>query len=748
MLMINRITIDAAGHPQGRRRGAPKFARIVLACAAALALCPARISAQDRADILIADFEADDYGTWHVEGEAFGRGPARGTLANQMPVSGYQGQGLVNSYAGGDATTGTLQSPRFKIERRYINLLVGGGHHPGETSVNLLVDGKAVRTETGPAAGGGNERLDWRTWDVRELAGREALIQIVDRQTGGWGHINVDQITLGDRRRAAEPARCEITVTARYLNLPVRTGLPMRHMRLIVDDETVREFDIELAEAAGAAAKANEQVAEGKDRAAGGEPSFWVPVDVAEFRGRKLQIEVDALPAESAALRSITLDDEPRSTGPAYRERLRPQFHFTSQRGWLNDPNGLIYADGLWHLFYQHNPYGWNWGNMHWGHAVSDDLVQWRELPIALRPRRYGDWCFSGSAIVDRQNTSGFKTGEGELLVAAYTSTGRGECIAYSNDAGRTWVEFDGNPVVRHSGRDPRLVWHAPSERWVMAVYDEWERKQWIAFYISTDLKIWQLASRIEGFFECPDLFELAIDGNRTNTRWILHGADGRYDVGAFDGRTFTVESGKHQLWYGNLYAAQTYSNAPDNRRVQIGWGQGIAFPGMPFNQQMTVPVELSLRTTNDGPRMFAWPVEEIESQRTTLHAWEDTRVSPGENPLEDISGELFDIEAEIDLGDCHSCGIVVRGIGVNYDVRRQEIVCGKHKVPLAPADGVIRLRILADRGSLEMFGGGGRVALSAAATPDAANKSLAFFTRGGSARLRSLTVFELRSAW
>src|SRR5262249_61286 len=150
--------------------------------------------------------------------------------------------------------------------------------------------------------------------------------------------------------------------------------------------------------------------------------------------------------------------------------------------------------------------------------------------------------------------------GDGDLLVLAYTSTGRGECIAYSNDEGRTWTEFDGNPVVRHQGRDPRLLWHAASKRWVMAVYDEADGKRWIAFYTSPDLKIWEFASRIEGFYECPDLFEITSDDDETLARWVLYAADGKYVLGKFDGRVFTPEGDKQQLWHGNFYAAQTFS--------------------------------------------------------------------------------------------------------------------------------------------------------------------------------------------
>jgi fructan beta-fructosidase len=179
-----------------------------------------------------------------------------------------------------------------------------------------------------------------------------------------------------------------------------------------------------------------------------------------------------------------------------------------------------VWHDGEYHLFYQHNPYGWDWGNMHWGHAVSPDLVHWKELPIALYPRQYGDWCFSGSAVVDRSNTSGFGTRAKPPMVAAFTSTGRGECIIWSNDRGRTWNEFADNPVARHQGRDPRLLWHEPTKRWVMAVYDEGEKRQSIDFFSSADLKAWTHESRIDGFFECPDLFELPVKGHSNQKLW------------------------------------------------------------------------------------------------------------------------------------------------------------------------------------------------------------------------------------
>jgi fructan beta-fructosidase len=228
---------------------------------------------------------------------------------------------------------------------------------------------------------------------------------------------------------------------------------------------------------------------------------------------------------------------------------------------------------------WQHNAFGWDWGNVHWGHAVSKDPVHWKELPVALYPRAYGDWAFSGSAVVDRANTSGFQKGAAPVLVAAYTSTGRGEYIAFSNDRGRTWSENEKNPVVRHRGRDPRLLWHTPSKRGVMAVYDE-GKGQAIAFHTSPDLKKWAYQSKIDGFYECPDLVELPVDGNPKKRKWVLYAADGQYLVGDFDGQKFTKESGKHQLWHGNFYAAQTFSNAPDGRGVVRRPGRVRPGPG------------------------------------------------------------------------------------------------------------------------------------------------------------------------
>jgi fructan beta-fructosidase len=322
------------------------------------------VIAADRQDILIADFEGETYGEgWKTTGTAFGKGPAKGTLPNQMPVTGYLGKGLVNSYLGGDDSTGTLTSPSFKIERKYLNFLVGGGKFPGKTCVNLLVAGKVVRTATGPNdKPGGSERLDWHTWDVGEFEGKEAVIEIVDSATGGWGHINADHFVQSDLKKQAEPINRVFAIDRKYLHLPIRNGAPLKRVRFVVDKETVREFDIELAD--------------------GVTPDFWAFADVSAFKGKTLSVETLA---GLKSLESLTLANDLPNAEKLYREKYRPLFHFTSRFGWLNDPNGLVFVPsgekvlgqvlGEWHLFYQHNPYGVQWGNMHWGHAVSEDLV-------------------------------------------------------------------------------------------------------------------------------------------------------------------------------------------------------------------------------------------------------------------------------------------------------------------------------------------------------------------------------------
>jgi fructan beta-fructosidase len=688
-----------------------------------LAGAPPPADEPTRPDLVVADFEGDSHAPWVAEGAAFGAGPARGALPGQMAVDGFEGRGLASSFHGGDGTVGTLTSPPFRVERRHLNFLLGGGKDTERLRVELLRGGKPVRTLTGPNdRPGGSERLEWYAWDVADLADQTVVLRVVDEARGGWGHLSVDHVVQGDRRRGVVPASREVVAGRRFLLLPVKNGAPKRRVRVTSGDAVLREFEIELAE---------------------GPADFRAPLDLQPFAGKTLRLEA-TLPEGSTALEAITQADEDADPETLYREPLRPRFHFTARRGWLNDPNGLVWHDGEYHLFFQHNPYGREWGNMHWGHAVSADLVHWRELPIALYPRTFGDWCFSGSAVVDARNTSGFGADGQPPLVLAYTSTGRGECIAWSRDRGRTWTEYEGNPVVRHNGRDPRLLWHDESGRWVMAVYDETDGRRDIVFHTSPDLKHWTERSRIGGFFECPDLIRLPVAGSPAESAWVLYGADGAYLVGDFDGERFTPRAERQRLWHGNFYAAQTFTNAPDGRCIQIGWGRGITFPDTPFDQQMCVPVALSLRRDGERLRLHAEPVAELAALAGEPRRVEPRTLEPSQAVASPL-GEASDVRLEIDPGAASVITLGLRGVTLRYDAAKGELSC---RDVTAAVGKPLALRILQDRGSIEVFADGGATAMSVAAISEPGANELTLNVAGGPARLGRLEIRPLRSSW
>ncbi len=347
-----------------------------------------------------------------------------------MHVDGYHGKRLVNSFFKGDGTTGTLESPEFKIERQYLKFLIGGGQSE-QLALQLIVAGRVVRTSSGGnSQPGGSESLAPESWDIKEFVGQSAILRIIDQATGGWGHINVDHIVMTDTKPKGLIMNAErkFQATHRYLHLPIRNGAPKRVVTLLVDGRTIVRNDIELAD----------------DHA-----DWFAPMEIAEFHGKDVTLRVDKLREDSQAMNLVEQSDELRDSNDLYREALRGQFHFSPRRGWNNDPNGLVFYNGEYHLFFQHNPYGWGWGNMHWGHAVSKDLVHWQELGDKLLPDDMGPM-FSGSAVVDWNNTSGFGTKEKPPLVLIYTAAGNPtvQGIAYSTD-GRHFTKYAGNPVLK-----------------------------------------------------------------------------------------------------------------------------------------------------------------------------------------------------------------------------------------------------------------------------------------------------------
>ena len=470
---------------------------------------------------------------------------------------------------------------------------------------------------------------------------------------------------------------------------------------------------------------------------------------------------------------------KPSVSEPLFSEKLRPQFHYTAPRNSLGDVEGLVYYDGEYHMHHIWNSKSNDWGNVNWFHAISHDLVHWKHLGPSITQKNHanGDWVYTGTAVIDYNNTTGFQTGDDPPMVVIHTinETVTGtfdetQNIHYSNDRGRTWHSYEGNPVIKATyndhQRDPSVFWFEPQKKWVMVLFENGG----LAFYSSKNLKEWKYMSRFNGengFHECPDFFPLPVDGDRSRLKWVIHDNPGKrvgYWIGDFDGYRFMPEQNlKHRLDYGkNFAAAQTFRNIPedDGRRIQIGWMAGGEYPGMPFNQQLSFPRELSLKTFEEGIRLCANPVREIERIRTNQRSVVDEVVSEGDNPIGSIKSDAFEIILEIEPRDVKTFGIELDDLIIKYFVadtvltvyqksRRQYM---QNTRPLKPIKNRIKLQILIDRTSYEIFGNDGRIAISSCYIPksrdDEMNTSIKFISSGGQMIIRSLEVNDLRSIW
>lgn len=467
----------------------------------------------------------------------------------------------------------------------------------------------------------------------------------------------------------------------------------------------------------------------------------------------------------------------------------RPELHFTPRRNWMNDPNGLVFYEGEYHLFFQHNPASTEHGNLSWGHAVSTELTRWEELPVALEPDELGE-IYSGSAVVDHHDTSGFFGGRSGL-VAIYTSAGetQQQSIAHSSDRGRTWTKYDGNPVIPNPGvedfRDPKVIRHEPSGQWVLllAAGDR------IEFYGSPDLKHWSRLGEFGadhgshgGVWECPDVFELPVDGDASRSRWVLvvsinpggpaGGSATQYFVGDFDGTTFTSDDPADQvLWVdeaADFYAPQSWSDVP-GRRLWIGWMSNWDYAGQlptdPWLGAMTVPRQLELVTTDGGIRLAQKPVDELAARRGDPRRWSGTVSDAGGGP--EFRGAALDVVVECELDTASAFGFdVFVGPGqrtrIGYDAVRAELFLdrtGSGRVDFAPEfparhssslslDGsgtTLRMRVLLDRSGVEVFADRGQAVLTDLVFPDPEGDGLALFAEGGQVRVTSLEVFTLR---
>ena len=519
-----------------------------------------------------------------------------------------------------------------------------------------------------------------------------------------------------------------IKITDNYLIIPVSHACD--RVRLVMEADGMDPLPVDV-------------------RVTAGQPDYSVFKDVSALKGKTLRI---SYPDGTGGIDNITQSDTMPDADEHYREPNRPQFHFTTRRGWINDPNGLVYHNGEYHLFYQHNPYERDWGNMHWGHAVSTDLVHWKELTPALFPDTMGTM-FSGSAVIDYNNDSGFGTKKRPAMVVAYTADTpdrQVQCIAYSNDNGRTFTKYAGNPVIdskeiwdSRDTRDPKVFRY--NDRWVMVLNE----RDGHSIYNSTDLKEWTFKSHVTGFWECPELFELPVDGNPDQTMWVMYGASGTYMLGDFDGAVFTPLSGKHRYTAGSIYAAQTFNNIPasDGRRIQIGWGR-LGHPGMHFNGMMMLPTELTLRTTKDGVRLVSMPVTEVESLSVPAGSWHNLSQEQFAEVMKPFAkADRLRLRLTIRLSHATDAAVCLAGQRlVDYDLNGTTLN-GSFYSPQDPTSMELTADIYLDRTSAEVFVDNGLFSYSMGRTlpsPEAEG----FTLRGNRVKIKSLEVWNLPSVW
>ena len=474
----------------------------------------------------------------------------------------------------------------------------------------------------------------------------------------------------------------------------------------------------------------------------------------------------------------------------------RPTYHFTPEKNWTNDPNGLIYMDGVYHLYYQHNPFENKWGHMSWGHATSTDLVNWKHLPVAIPEVIDQDttWIFSGSAVLDKANTSGFAQAGATPLVAIYTADQpnlkkESQFVAYSLDGGATFKQYANNPVIdlnKKDFRDPNVFWHEPSKQWVMNVVLPAEKIMRI--YGSSDLKTWEKLSDFgpagytKHYWECPFMVPLAVDGNEKNTKWVLMISSGgdrssafmQYFVGQFDGKNFTSDNPASQVLTvdngDSFYAAIPWRmDEKGGSPIMLGWLQPGKPATDPWRGQMSIPRDLSLRTTPAGIRLVQQP-SRIVTDKLSTHAKGGTsqiqnkKLMTDPMPLSGVGNQnRYWLDATFTLGKAKEVGFVVaqnkdksRSVKVGYDAATNELFVDastaekanknanniNQRVPLQLNGATLRLQVLFDGSSLEVFGNDGEQVITTMLFPGETETEAAVF--GDGSTVKTLRVWAM----
>jgi sucrose-6-phosphate hydrolase SacC (GH32 family) len=432
-----------------------------------------------------------------------------------------------------------------------------------------------------------------------------------------------------------------------------------------------------------------------------------------------------------------------------YQETLRPQFHFTArqwtehllnpqqrQEGWINDLNGLIYYDGEYHLFAQ------RWAKC-WLHAVSRDMIHWQELQPAFWEESEGSGVQSGTCVIDYENTSGLAKDKKHPAMVAFWSRfdNHSQCLCYSLDHGRTWTRYEKNPIMEHPERDPKVFWYEPGKHWVMMMYGDGQYH----ILTSQNLLDWHDEHHpIPDSFECPDFFQLPIDGDRHHMKWVLIQGSGYYSIGTFDGVQFHEESKRAPCDVGpNFYATQTWANTStgDGRRVQVAWMRGADFPDMPFNQEISFPCELTLRTTAQGLKLFRQPIKELATLHESHRSWSHLNLEPNRPLTLTESGDLYQIDADVELP---------AGATLTFDLRGTHVTLTANSLqsggdPIHFNEPLKHVQILLDRGSVEVFLNHGELSYTKYAL---GNTEGIRVSSEGRTILHSVQLYRLKSIW
>jgi sucrose-6-phosphate hydrolase SacC (GH32 family) len=659
-------------------------------------------------DIVFESFETDRYFGWEVSGTAFGGAPALGRIKTQREVDGFVGKGLVNSYLGGDKATGKMLSKPFKIERNWIRFLIGGGNQPGLLGIRLWVGDSIVRSETGVDS----EILVSKYWEVKDLVGKVARIEIVDEATGGWGHVLVDEIVFSNLK-PIEKKECLrwVKVTGDFLQLPLMQrdkGAKAGVERLTIEQKSAdaqkgKEGDrwnvmryVHL-EFPGPAKK----------------PDFWYSYDMRAFKGQEVLLRFKSY--DTTILNRLEFSDKELIEPKVYEGKYRPHFHFSPRIGWMNDVNGVYYLNGEYHLFYQANPTtaGRSTGfDMHWGHSVSTDLLHWQEWPIALFPNELpgqAGKCYSGTAVVVHKKVP--------APVLFFTANSN-QLMATTSDKGRTWDRYPGNPVlpvIGKASRDPKVFWHEESKSYVMILYVDKEpdgRVEGYRFFRSADLVHWKQASIIDNWYECPEFIPVrsAVTGENL---WMLYGCyrpaggpkyTSAYQLGKFDGYKFVPLSEVQPAHGGtSFYGALCYANEPLGRNVMMAWMKKTEFPGENFNQCATVPLLLSLKNKGGVDRLCFEPVSEVSRLRQT------PVIKMKQVTTESLNGAFNKLRPN-DCLDIVLQLLPLNGKSIKLRIRDKEWVLKDQSVGFEKetrtlhTQGAVEVRILLDRGVEEGF--------------------------------------------